>query len=299
MDYYKILGVEKNASDNTIKQAYKKLAKKHHPDMSGGDEATFKQLNEAYDVLKNPETRKQYDMGNAGSSYYGNGRRPSNDGFEFYTSEGVSAKFNMDDIFRHMDEHLRRGGGGGPGGFNPRSPKKNHDLRITLNLNLEDLVIGDNESTVEKHLSVRMSNGEREIVKINIPPNIHSGQTLKFAGLGDNAHLGLTRGDLFVTIVINNHASYEKHGLDLITQYVISSIDAILGCEVVIKTLTGKNLKLKIPAGTQYGSLLNMRAEGLKHKDMRGNIIVEIHIKTPTNLTPTQIDLIRQAKAEK
>lgn len=286
MDYYKVLGVEKNASDNTIKQAYKKLAKQHHPDV-GGDEAKFKQISEAYETLKNPETRKAYDNPNPFEGM-GDGRG----GFHFHSSN-----MNMDDILRQMEEQLFRGGG--PRGFKPRGRTRNHNLNITLGINLEDLVIPQGESTVEKHLSVRMSNGQREFVKINIPPHIQSGETIKYTGLGDNANEDLTRGDLFVTININKHPIYEKKGLDLFTVINIDSLDAILGCEHIIQTLSGKNLKVKIPAGTNNGTVLNLKGEGLKLQNHSGSILVQVVVNTPKDLTPKQLDFIRKAKAEK
>jgi len=296
MDYYKVLGVEKNASDNTIKQAYKSLAKKHHPDL-GGDENMFKQISEAYDTLKNPETRRQYDHIQSGPSnpFTGDpfaGGRPG--GFSFHTRE-----MNVEDILREMEEQMQRGEGRPDFGDlyrNQRRQQKNRNLNLTLNMTLEDLI--STGETVEKHLSVRMSDGSRDIVKLNIPPHIQTGETIKFPGLGDNANKSLTRGDLFVTILIQNHPTYEKKGLDLYTTLTIDSLDAILGCDKIIQTLSGKSLKLRIPAGTSYGKIFNMRSEGLRFRDKTGNILVQLVISTPQNLTEKQLDFIRKAKAE-
>ena len=280
MDYYKVLGVEKNASDNTIKDAYKKLAKEHHPDL-GGDENKFKQLNEAYETLKNSKTRREYDFN--GNNHFGNFR---------YSANTV----NIDDIINEMEKRFRAGDSGG---FKPRQRTTNHNLNITVNMELKDFVLNEGESTIEKHLSVRMSNGDRELVKINIPPHIQSGETIRYQGLGDNVNKSLTRGDLFVTIVLNNHPIYEKKGLDLYTTIIIDSFEAILGCDPIIKTLSGKNLKVKIPAGTNYGAVMNIRNEGLRYQNQHGNILIQIIVNTSKDLTQTQVDFIRKAKLEK
>lgn len=283
VDYYKVLGVEKNASDNTIKQAYKDLAKKHHPDL-GGNEEKFKQINEAYDTLKNPETRKAYDNPNPFQGMGGNSR----EGFHF-----TSANINLDDIMRQMHEHMFRESG--QGGFRTRHRQsRNHNLNINLTIDLKELAEGDD---IEKHISVRMSDGSREFVKINIPAHIETGQTVKYPQLGDNANPDLTRGDLFVTINIKTNNDFEKKGLDLLTTITIDSIDAILGTEQIIQTLTGKNLKLKIPAGTQFGAILKLGKEGLKFRNSSGDILAQILIRTPTNLSTEQLDHIRKAKS--
>jgi len=280
MDYYKVLGVEKNASDNTIKEAYKKLAKQHHPDL-GGDEEKFKQINEAYETLKNPETRREYDTPNPFGDMNGNS-------FHFRSDH-----MGMQDIFAQMEEQLFRQNAGG---FRTRHRHaRNHNLNINLAIDLQELAQGDGD--IEKHLSVRMSNGDRELVKINIPAHIENGQTIKYSGLGDNVNKDLTRGDLFVTINIKNNESFVKKGLDLLTNITIDSIDAILGTEKIIQTLSGKNLKLKIPEGTQYGAILKMKNEGLRFRNNTGDILVQIIVKTPTDLSTEQLDYIRKAKS--
>ena len=280
VDYYKVLGVDKNASDNTIKQAYKKLAKEHHPDL-GGNEEDFKKINEAYETLKNPETRKAYDNPNPFGGMNGNS-------FHFRSDH-----VGMEDILRQMEEQLFRQNAGG---FRTqRRHARNHNLNINLAVDLQELAVGNGD--IEKHLSVRMSNGEREMVKINIPSHIESGQTIKYSGLGDNVNKDLTRGDLFVTINIKNNDSFVKKGLDLLTNITIDSIDAILGTEKIIQTLSGKNLKLKIPDGTQYGAILKMKNEGLRFRNNTGDILVQIIVKTPTDLSNEQLDYIRKAKS--
>lgn len=283
MDYYKVLGVEKNASDNTIKEAYKKLAKQHHPDL-GGDEEKFKKINEAYETLRNPETRKAYDNPNP----FGTGMGDEMHGFHFRSNN-----VNMQDIFAQMEEQLFRQNAGG---FRTRHRHaRNHNLNINLAVDLQELAEGDGD--IEKHLSVRMSNGDRELVKINIPSHIESGQTIKYSGLGDNVNKDLTRGDLFVTINIKNNENFEKKGLDLLTHINVDSLEAILGTEKIIQTLTGKNLKLKVPSGTQYGAVLKMRGEGFRFRDRTGDILVQVLINTPTDLSTEQLDYIRKAKS--
>lgn len=267
MSHYTTLGVEPNASDNTIKQAYKKLAKQYHPDMSTGDEGKFKQINEAYETLKNPETRKDYD-------------NPAPQGFNFHRG-------NMDDVMRDFEVIFGRG-------MNPgkrQYQQKNHDLSVNLTITLEELFKQE-----EKHISVKLSSGERELVKINIPTSIESGQRIRYPELGDNSIQGLTRGDLYVIIHIQKHNQFEKKGLDLYTTLTIDCLDAMTGTEKIVQTLTKKNLKVKIPAGTQFGSVLNLNGEGMKFREASGNMLIQVLVKIPENLTEQDLELIKQIK---
>lgn len=268
-NHYETLGVEKNASDNTIKQAYKKLAKQYHPDMSTGNETKFKKINEAYETLKNPETRRAYD-------------NPRPEGFHFHRG-GV----NMEDVFADFNVIFGQG-------MHPRQRQyrqKNRDLSVNISITLEELYKQE-----EKHISIKLSTGERELVKINIPATIQSGQRIRYTELGDNAHQELTRGDLYVIIHIENHKQFEKKGLDLYTTLTIDCLDAITGTEKIVQTLTGKNLKVKIPTSTQFGTVLNLNGEGMKYKNASGNMLIQVLVKIPENLTDDDLELIKQIK---
>ncbi len=263
MRHYNTLGVQKNASDNTIKQAYKKLAKEHHPDL-GGSEEKFKQINEAYEVLKNPETRRAYDTPGMNSSHI---------------------EMNMDDIFEQMLGHQRSQA-------QRQYQRRNQDLKISLTIQLDDLV-----DHSPKEIAVRLLNGAREVVKVHIPATVQSGDTIRLLGLGDNSEKDLTRGNLYVTIHIKNHAVYRKMGLDLHTTINIDCLDAIIGKDEFITTLSGKTLKVRVPPGTQYGDTLSLNNEGLTFKSATGNILAKVLVSIPSDLTEQQINLIREIRS--
>jgi molecular chaperone DnaJ len=136
------------------------------------------------------------------------------------------------------------------------------------------------------------------MVRITIPPTTEHGETIRYPGLGDTMNPHSPAGDLYVSVHFAPDEHYEKRGIDLLTTLTINSLDAIIGCEKIVNTLSGKSLKVKIPPGTQYGTILNLRNEGLIHKGQAGSILVQIVLQTPKNLTPAQLDHARKAKGD-
>lgn len=271
MDYYSVLGVQRDATPDDIKRAYRKLASKHHPD-KGGDNATFQNIQVAYDTLSDPQRRQQYD-------------NPHTQGFHFDVNTG-----NMDHMFRDIFQQF---------GFNPFHPggrqqqQRNRDTKISILISLGDTLLDQT-----KIVAINNSQGGRETVDINIPRGVTTGTTIKYAGLGDHSQSNLPRGDLYATIHVEPHAEFQVNGLDLFKGVSIDAFDAMLGCEQEISTLDNRKFNIKIPQGCQPNTKLKIPGEGLYafRNDIRGHLYLVVNIKTPTNLSEHQLLLIRSAK---
>lgn len=277
MDYYSTLGVQRNASPDEIKSAYRKMAMKHHPDR-GGDEATFKKISEAYDVLSDPQKKQVVDMGGDPNGQPRPGGGFNQGPFEFHFNTG-----NMNDIFGNF-------GFGGP-----RQMQRNKTINIGVDVTLEEVLTG---KTLDAEIS--MPGGKTKLININIPPGINEGQQIRYSGMGDNSISHLPPGDLIVNIRIINHTEFRREGDSLVVEKQISVWDAILGCKVEILTLNGKNLEISIPAGTQSDTVLSCRNEGLPNmrSQARGNLLIKIRVAIPRNISTQQRSAIEQLKNE-
>lgn len=265
---YQILGVQETASDQDIKKAYKKLAFQHHPD-KGGDAKKFQEISEAYESIKTPEKRQQYDQ----IRKFGPGpqfQRGQNFGF---------------DIFEQFEEMF-----GGPSArWNQRRPRKNRNMSITVPIRLEDAHDG-----IKKQISVQLGSGKRQVVDLDIPAGVNNGMTLNYKGLGDDQIKGLTPGDLQVRLQINPHPYFERKANDLYTAKQINAFEAMLGTKVVIRTLSGKTIKAAVVPGTQPGTFIRLPNEGMpimKTKN-KGHLFVRIDISIPSNLTQEQKEIL-------
>ena len=250
MDYYSILGVPKNADESTIRKAYKKQSMQHHPDR-GGDEEKFKEINEAYSTLKDPQKRAAYD-------------NPHSQ-FNFNTGGGMPPGF--EDIFTNF----------GFGGSNRRQ-RRNHDVTININLDLLDVMHG-------KELAARyqVPSGKLKEANIDIPPGVEDGLGIRFRGLGDDAIPNFPAGDLIVRVRVKQPGNWKRSGNDLRTKLIVSIFDCMLGGKAEIKTLEGKHLEMRIPKGTQPGAIFSIPNHGIPNikNGMRGNIFVEINAIVP------------------
>jgi molecular chaperone DnaJ len=289
-DYYESLGVGKSASDDEIKKAFRKLAVKYHPDKEGGDEAKFKQINEAYEVLKDKQKRQRYDQfghaGVGGASGAGAGGGPfggfggaSAGGFNFngqnvHFDFGGGSGFDMGDIFDMFTG----------GGFS-RQRSRGADYQTSVTLSFDEAVFG-----VEREISVR---GER--VKVKIPAGIDDGQSIRLSGKGGEPRGdGGEAGDLYVLINVRPHKKFTREGDLILSEETISMIDAALGTELDVDTVDGV-VTMKIPAGTQSGADFKLSGHGVPHlrSEARGPQIVTIRVETPTNLTRKQKELLQ------
>jgi curved DNA-binding protein len=273
MDYYSILGVDRKASDQEIKQAYRKLAMKHHPDR-GGDANKFQQIQEAYNVIGDAQKRQEYDN-----------PQPQHQGFHFNFGGGNGHPF--DEIFASF------GFGGGHDPFAHMRQRKNKDLRIQLDVELVDTL----QDTV-KTVSVQTTTGERQTVQVNIPRGIRSGHQMRFPGLGDNMFNTIARGDLYVHFNVTRNPQFDVENDDLIYPVQLNVLDAITGTVIDVPTLESKVFRLTIPPGTTHGSRLRLPNQGLYtiNTERRGNLLVAVNLVVPTKTSDEAKSLIQQLK---
>jgi len=275
-NYYEILGVSKSATPEEIKKAYRKQASAWHPD-KGGDTRKFQEVEEAYRILSNPESRAQYD--NPQPQFGG-----MNGGF----NGGMPPGF--EDIIGSMF-----GGGGSPFGdiFRARhhQPQRNRTLNIQTAISLEEAYTGK-----DLIANVTLPSGKDQMLEIKIPAGIQDGVTLRLAGMGDDSYANLPRGDIHLTVRVNAHDKFDRQGDDLVSNINVNCIDAILGRIEKVKTIDGRELEIKINPGTQHGQILAAAGYGMpKMADNRfkGRLLLKVNITIPTNLTPTQLDKLR------
>jgi curved DNA-binding protein len=303
-DYYKILGVDKSATQDEIKKAYRKLAMKHHPDRNAGNKSSeekFKEITEANEVLSDPEKRKKYDTLGANWNQY---QHTGGQGFDdFFTnfgggrrqSSGSTYEFsgNINDIFGDTGgggfsdffESFFGGGGRGFGGRN-QAQKTAIDVEANLNITLEDAFNGS-----EKQISV---DGKK--IKININPGTKDGQKLRLKGMGRSKTANGEKGDLFLNIHILRHPFYEIKEENLYYNLDIDLFTAVLGGKENIKTLDGKTISINIPEGTESEKILRLKGLGLKNESTRADLFVNIHVTVPKDLSKEEKELFKKLK---
>lgn len=279
-NHYEILGVAKDASEEDIKKAYRKLASKFHPDKEGGDTEKFKDIQVAYDILSDQHKRSQYDMEQAG----GGSRQ-----FHF-TNSGMDPDYMAG---ADMFDILRRQFGFNMGGHRPYQtpPPKNRDVKIAVEMNLTETL-----EEQRKTINITLPGNQKETIELKVPRGIMHGNTMKYVGLGASEISGIPRGDLYVQFHVKPHPYFEQHGLDLVMPLSINCFEAVLGCEKEIHSIDGRIFNLNIPAGTQYGTKLGIPESGLYQSgsDFRGRTIVVVEITIPTNILEADKELIKK-----
>jgi molecular chaperone DnaJ len=287
-DFYKILGVAKDASDADIKKAYRKLARQYHPDTNSGDAAAekkFKDISEAYSVLSDPDERQQYDAiramgGGARFAPHGAGGA-ANGGFEdlfgglftggggrhsggFSTAGGVPPEFA--DLFGG-------GFGGGPAGFQ-RAPQKGADRTASTSISFAGSIRGT---------TIGLREPDGEVIDVRVPAGIKDGQKVRVRGKGQYGPAG--NGDLLVTVNVKPHDFYTRDGDNLRIHVPVSFPEAALGADIEVPTIDGEHVRMRVPAGTPSGRTLRVKGRGVKTSKGTGDLLVTIDVAVPQNLS--------------
>ena len=290
-DYYKSLGVNKDASDGEIKKSYRKLAMKYHPDHTKGDksaEEKFKKISEAYAVLSDKDKRKEYDT---------------------FGSEGFHQRFSQEDIFRGFDfgDIFREFGFGGGDQFSGRAggtrfsfgggPQqaraKGSDLVYELPLTLREVATGTSKNVTFQH------QGCSENLTVKIPAGLITGKKLRLTGKGSPSPYGGPPGDLYIKSQVLNDPVFSAEDYDLFLNQELKLSEALLGTTIAVPTIDDKRLSLKIPPGTKHGTKMRLAGHGLPTMQgkKKGDLFVQVQINVPKQLTDEQKKLVEQLAA--
>lgn len=283
VDYYKVLGLSKTATADEIKAAYRKLARKYHPDLNPNDKAAkekFQQLNEANEVLSDPEKRRKYDQYGKDFKHVDEsaGARGAYSGGGPFTYSGGDEDFS--DFFRSMFEGRAGAGGGGHAKF------RGQDIAAELRLDLKQAFTA--------HQQVFSIGGKQ--IRVTIPAGVENGQTLALAGQGGQGFNGGPAGDLYITFAIAEDPQFKRLGADLYTTVELDLYTAILGGEIVVQTMDG-SVKLKVAPETQNDAKVKLKGKGFpvfKKDGTFGDLYVTYKVKLPTNLTERQKELFSE-----
>ena len=276
-NYYDVLGVNEQSTSADITKAFKDLAKKHHPDR-GGDETKFKEINEAHNTLKNSQKRHDYDtMRKFGGRGTGGGQHPffNEDIFgDFFSGFGNGGDMDFDGSFnftnRNGNERIFK---------NVRQPRGNKNVQVRMAISIKEAMMNS-----EKTINYKLPSGREEFATVNIPAGVQHGITFKFSGMGDDSVKNMPRGDLMVIMSVLDSDGYTRKGNDLYTDKTIDCFQAVRGTEFNLRTLDENIIKVKVPAGTQPGTILSVKGKGMPvHKtlNIRGNLYVKVHILIP------------------
>ncbi len=301
-DYYKVLGVEKNADEKEIKKAYRKLARKYHPDMNPGNkdaEKRFKEINEAYEVLSDADKRAKYDqlgsnyqqwqrMGgqNQGgfnwSDWFANSNQAGTGGRTYRVYDNDQGGPDFSDFFSSIF-------GGGRTRETYKQPIRGRDLEQPIEITLEEAYKG----------TERILNRGGKKRTIRIPPGAREGTRIRVAGEGEPGYAGGQAGDLFLVVNVKAHPQFERQDDALYTDLKVDLYTAVLGGEVHVATLAG-DVKLRIPAGTQSGKTIRIAERGmphLRHPEQKGDLYARVLVQVPTNLSAEERRLFEQLAA--
>lgn len=302
-NYYKILGVDEHASQEDIKKRYRALARKYHPDRNPNQpdaEERFKSIQEAYDILSDPKRRKEYNQFRKDpfASFQ------TKNGDQFYRApDGTFVRQNRPGGPQNPEDIFGFGDSGGFSGFINRifgsegEPKKPGEKNKTRRSNL------DIETRVRLSFTQALKGGKTEltlphgeVIRINIPKGVKPGFKIKLKGRGNVG--ATTTGDLYVTFEVEPHAYYRRRGYDLHITCTINPLEAIVGISRDVINAYGNRIKVKIPPGTQHGTRLRLKGQGVATNKKTGDLYVKVEIQTPENLSEEQLQILKKAGKE-
>ena len=273
-DHYTTLGVNKQATPDEIKKAYRKLASQHHPD-KGGDKEKFQEIQSAYAILSDDQKRAEYD--NPQPQFNGG---QFNGGFGGF--EDIFRNFGgFGDIFGHRAQHFQQ-------------PQRNRTLNLQTAVTLEEAFSGK-----ELVANIQLPSGREQIINVKIPAGVNDGTILRLREIGDDTYTNITRGDVHLSVTVVPHAVFSRQGDDLVKEITVDALDAILGTDITVNTIDGRTLNVTIKEGTQPGTILSAQGYGMPNmhdNNFKGRLLLPIKIIIPTNLTDNQKILIKQAR---
>ena len=330
-DYYEILGIKRDASDKEIKKAYRRLARKHHPDVNPGDksaEAKFKEMNSAYEVLSDPEKRKKYDQWGDQWQYADQLARAKGAGgpFRRYSTAGGPTSFEFDDLqgvggLGDLFEEMLRGTRRGLSGARRTTTRamRGQDIEQPVEVTLEEAFHGTTrlletraQETCPACSGKGMAQGQPcgvcggvsrvtrpKRLEVKIPPGVKDGSRVRMAGKGTPGFGGGASGDLYLVVTVKPHSRFERKGDDLHTEVPVPLADAVLGGEVQVPTLKGK-VALKVPPETQNGRVFRLAGQGMPRlgRQGQGELYARVKVVLPTRLTPHQRELFDKLRRE-
>jgi molecular chaperone DnaJ len=309
-DFYAILGVPADADAAAIKKAYRKLARKLHPDQNPGSksaEKRFKEIGEAYAVLSSPEERKQYDairsMSHGGARFTSGGPGGGGAGFDdvfsnlfgggggggrggnvrFNTGRGDAGQPNLEDLLGGMFGQ----GGGGYGA--PAGPRRGADVQARTTLSFRDAVEGS---------TVTLSTADGSRITVRIPIGVKDGQTIRLRGKGNAGDQGAPSGDLLLTVQVDPHPVFGRDGNNLTVDLPVTFAEAALGATVSVPTLSGDPVKVRIAAGTPNGRVLRVKGRGIATKDHAGDLLAKVSVAVPKRLSDKAREALEVLRAE-
>lgn len=296
-DFYKVLGVSKDVSEAELKKVYRKLARKYHPDSNPDNkvaEAKFKEISEAHTVLADPKQRKEYDAiramgGGARFTAPGSSGGASGGGFEdvfggIFRGQSRGGQPNYDDLLADlMGGYGRTGAGSAATSFS--GPTKGRDVAATTTLDFLTATRGE---------KITLQTAEGLTITVGIPAGVADGQKIRVAGKGRESMDGGARGDLVLTVTVRKHPVFERDGLNLRVQVPVTFIEAVLGANILVPTLGGEPVKLKVPVGTPSGRTLRVKGRGVVTKTATGDLLATVQVAVPNHLSKAAIEKLEE-----